>query len=821
MHRFLVILSLICSQWTIASAKDLPTIEEKTADLTRHSGFFAYYWDPDEGKIWIEIARVGEEFIYIHGLASGLGSNPVGLDRGQLGNTRLVAFQRFGPQVLLVQSSQRFRADTDNPEERQAVEDSFASSVLWGAKIAAVSGERLLFDGTDFLLRDVHDVVGRLKQTGQGDFRLDRSRSTFYPQGSKAFPDNTELEVLLTFTSDRPGPLVAQTAPTGEAVSLRQHHSFVRLSELGYQPRKFDPRSGGIPGFYSDYAAPLDESLVKRFVIRHRLKKKDPTAQVSEAVDPIVYYVDRGAPEPIKSALIEGASWWNQAFEAAGYRDAFQVKIMPEDAHPLDVRYNVIQWVHRSTRGWSYGSSVVDPRTGEILKGHVTLGSLRVRQDRMIFEGVLPRFGAAASAACGLTIPPLGEFLAALDPDASAVDVALARIRQLSAHEVGHTLGFAHNFAASTFGRASVMDYPAPLVRLENGEVDLTLAYDDKIGEWDKVSVRYSYQDFPPEVDQESALDAIIQESLAQGLYFITDADARPQGAAHPMANLWDNGADPVEELERMMEVRKRALETFGLRNIKEGSPLAELEETLVPVYLLHRYQVEAAAKTVGGVTYRYALRGDGQNPQQIVSAADQRRALSVLLRTISPEELSLPSEFMKLIPPRPYGYGQGEDFPSRMAMIFDPVAIAETAADITISPLLQHERAARTIEFNARDQSYPSFEEVVDTLIDRTWRASPPTDPHMAEVARSIENLVVDRLIQLASNQRAAPAVRAVATSGLRNIVAGLTSPESPDESHFAETEARINRFLNRPWDPEEQPAFLEPPPGSPIGRP
>ncbi|HKP75186.1 MAG TPA: zinc-dependent metalloprotease, partial [Longimicrobiaceae bacterium] len=571
-----------------------PSIAEKTRGMERKDGYLPLFWDAQGGKLYLELPPMGEELIYQVSLPAGMGSNDIGLDRGQLGDTRIVRFERSGPRVLMVQPNLAFRANTQNADERADVEASFAQSVLWGFTVAAESDGRVLVDATDFALRDAHGVIPILRRSRQGDFKLDASRSAFYLPNLKAFPRNTEIEVTLTFTGDNPGSWVRDVTPTPEAITVRERHSFVHLPEPGYVPRRSDPRAGFFGIEYADFAAPLGEPVTQRFISRHRLAKRDPAAAVSEPVQPIVYYVDRGAPEPIRTALLEGARWWNQAFEAAGYRNAFRVELLPEGADPMDVRYNVIQWVHRATRGWSYGSSVVDPRTGEIIKGHVSLGSLRAQQDWLIAEGLLAPYAR-------------GD-----ERPAEVERMVLARMRQLAAHEVGHTLGLAHNYIASAEGRASVMDYPHPQANLTaDGRIDLANAYPEGIGAWDKVAITWGYSDFPRGTNETAALDRIVTEARGRGLVFLTDQDARPTGSAHPQTHLWDNGTDAAAELARMMRVRRAALSRFGENVIRTGMPLATMEEALVPLYLHHRYQAEAATKLIGGQSYAYALRGD------------------------------------------------------------------------------------------------------------------------------------------------------------------------------------------------------------------
>jgi hypothetical protein len=521
-------------------------------------------------------------------------------------------------------------------------------------------------------------------------------------------------------------------------------------------------------------------------------------------VKPIIYYLDPGTPEPIRSALLEGARWWNQAFESAGYKDAFRVEMLPEDADPMDVRYNVINWVHRSTRGWSYGSSVSDPRTGEIIKGHVTLGSLRVRQDFLIAEGILAPYETGKPA------PPDMERM------------ALARLRQLSAHEVGHTLGLSHNYVASASNRASVMDYPHPWIDLpDEGAPALDNAYAVGIGEWDKVAITWGYQDFPPGTDAKKALDKILSDAMAKGLIFLTDQDARPEGSAHPRNHLWDSGANAVDELDRLLRVRRRALSRFGERNIREGAPWATLEDVLVPTYLLHRYQTEAAAKVLGGLDYTYALRGDGQMITRMVSGEEQRRALGVLLKTISPETLELSPQQLAILPPRAPGYPRTrEDFRSRTGLTFDPLGAAEAAANLTLGMIFQPERAARLIEYSAREASLPGLAEVIDQVLNATWKAQ-ARKGLQAEIARTVNYVTLYHLMALAHNERNAPQVRAVANLKLDQLaryLAGRAVSNAAQEAQDKFAIAQIKRFQENPKE-IPIPAPVDPPPGQPIG--
>ncbi len=789
----------------------VPSIAEKTAGMEKRDGYFTYYWDAKAGKIWLEIDKWDAEFLYITSLPAGLGSNDVGLDRGQLGMREVAKFQRSGPKVLLTAVNYSYRAvGTDNADERRAVEESFAQSVLWGFEVAAEDGGKVLVDGSNFYLRDAHDVTGTLRRTQQGQFRLDASRAAFYLPRTKNFPQNTEVEVTLTFTGDDPGGFVRQVTPVPQAVTVRQHHSFIQLPDGNYQPRAFDPRGGFFGIQYLDYSTPIASPIVKRFISRHRLQKKTPGAAISEPVKPIIYYLDRGAPEPIRSALLDGARWWNQAFEAAGFKDGFRVELMPEGADSMDVRYNVIQWVHRSTRGWSYGASVTDPRTGEIIKGHVTLGSLRVRQDFLIAEG--------------LTAPYESGQPADNPRQRAAVAMALARLRQLSAHEVGHTLGIQHNYISSVANRASVMDYPHPLAKLSaDGSIDLSDAYDQKIGEWDKVAVTWGYSEFPG--DEARQREAVLAQARTRGLHFLSDQDARPPGSAHPTTHLWDNGVNAVDELKRLMDVRRAALKNFGERNIAPGAPMATIEEALVPVYLLHRYQVEAASKIVGGLTYTYALRGDAQRPLEMIPPAEQRRALAAVLETLKPGELALPESLLAQLPPRPTGYPRTrETFRARSGLTFDSLAPAEAAASHVLGLLLNGERASRLVEYHARDAGQPGLDELIDKILAETWRSprAPATMGYAAAIERVIDEAALYHLMALAANERARGAARAMAHLKLDELRRWLVSQSSVANTalraHYAFAAAQIKRFQD---DPKTitLPRPMEPPDGPPIG--
>lgn len=795
MKNYYALIFLIVLNTAFLSAQ----FAEKSKDFKKFNGYFDFQYDEKTDKIYLEVAHLEKEFLYVSSLSSGVGSNDIGLDRGQLGGTRVVFFRKAGNKLLLIQPNLTFRALTDNDLERKSVEQAFAKSVLGGFPIEEEQNGTYIIDITDFLMQDTHGVIRRLQRTKQGKYSLDKSKSAMALGRTKAFPKNVEFDVTLTFKGDAAGANIRSVTPNPGLVTVAQHHSFVELPDAGYQPREFDPRSGSSPFMYYDYATPVESPILKRFIRRHRLEKKDPSAAVSEAVEPIIYYLDNGTPEPVRSALLEGGRWWNQAFEAIGYKDAFQVKILPDDADPLDVRYNVIQWVHRSTRGWSYGASVTDPRTGEIIKGHVSLGSLRIRQDFLIAQALMNKPYAERD-----------------DNHQPMLEMAIARIRQLSAHEIGHTLGFAHNYAASTNGRASVMDYPHPQFRLTNGEIDFSDAYDDKIGDWDKVSIAYSYETFPEGVDEKEGLNKILEKAASDGLRYITDQDARPQGGAHVLAHLWDNGVNVSEELDEMLRIRKTAITNFSIDNIPSNQPNTVLEDVFVPLYFFHRYQTEAVTKVVGGLDYNYAIKGDGQTAVEVVEKGLQTQALKSVLQTLDAGEIAIPKDKLSLFPPRAFGYGRTrESLKGKTGVSFDALSAPETAAEMTLGLLLHPERASRLIQQKAVDPGNIGLPEVLDAVIEGTVNKT-FKDSYLDEVQTNIGFRSLYHIMNLARHDKVHPQVNAIAYEKLNSLKSDLL--RAGKNATRSEMVRRIDRFMAKPEAFEVIPA-QKIPDGSPIG--
>lgn len=794
----------------------LPSVAAKTQAMRHMPGLLGLHWDEKSGRLFLEIPRLGTDLLYLESLPYGVGSNDLGLDRGQVSRARIVRFERIGPKVLLVEPNQEFRSSSDSAAEQLAVTQSFPESVLAGFKVEAedtgAAGREpvVLVDATDFFVRDAHNVAETLARNKQDAYKLDAARSAIALEATAAFPDNVEVEAILTFAADAVAKsrLLDEVTPDPHALTVREHQAFIALPGPGFVPRRFDPRAGFFDLTYRDYTAPLGSPVDQHLIVRHRLVKEDPACtERCKPLAPIRYYVDRGAPEPIRSALLEGARWWDQAFQAAGWAPGtFQVEVLPEGADPMDVRYNIVQWVHRYTRGWSYGFPVADPRTGEIIKGNVTLGSLRGRQDYLIAEALLSPYdkgGADAAQAAAVSA------------------MVLARLRLLAAHEVGHTLGLAHNFAASAWPHTpaqsvSVMDYPHPWIALDrDGAPDLSQAYGANIGDWDRVAINYGYRQFATQAQETAGLERILSDSAHSGLVFISDADARAISSAHPYAHMWDNGADPAAELERLLTVRAAALARFGENAIRRRTPMAQLEDTLVPLYLLHRYQVDAAVTEIGGLDYRYQLRGDGAPGPAIVSAEAQQRALTAVLKTLAPEFLTLPEPLLRLLPPRPPGLpATRESFPSRTAPAFDPISAAECAADLTLAGLFNPQRAARLVEYAARDPGNLTLQAVIDGALAASGK-TPRGGGLIQAVQPAVYVRTVEALLTLAANTNAPAEVRAITQARLTEIRRQADN-RSATGAYLAH---RIDLYFAGP----EKFAPAEPiaaPPGMPIGE-
>lgn len=785
-----------------AAAPVASGIAGKTAGMEKRDGFIPIYLDNKQGKILLEIPRDSLRTLMFMTMATGLGSNPIGIDRGANGPENIARFDRNGDKVLVVFENWSYRTSLNNPANARTIAESFPPSTVAALPLVAEEGGRLLVDATDFFMRDWMDVTATLAASNEGSYSVARDRSSIYRPYTNSFPKNTEVDVSLTYaTTGRPGNTVSSIVPNGQAFTLRQHVTIIPLPDDNYKPRVMDPRVGYFGIRFKDYGQPIQNALDVRWAARHRLERVNPADPNSPFKNPIVFYVDRGIPEPVRSATLEGARFWVEAFDQAGLRGAFRVEDLPEGVDPMDVRYNVVQWENRNERGWSIGGALGDPRTGEIIKGMVRMDSHRARTDYNLYAGLM---GA----------------------DAAAADTAfvLARIRQVTAHEIGHTLGLAHNYIASTYERGSLMDYPPPRVRLgPGGNIDISAAYDRGPGEYDVWALRWGYGIFP--TNERDSLDAIVREGLRKGFLFLSDADARPEYASDPRTNLWDDAATPLEFLQHQTAVRRVAMSRFGERNIRVGEPISLLQERFVPVYLMHRFAINSVAKTIGGMEYANAVRGDAVQATRPIPAAQQRRALAALVAELKPAELAIPDTVITLLGPRPFDYyPYVELFSSRTRPAFDELGAIRTLSQMIVDAVLQRERAARVVQSALHESNPLTLDEIVDAVATPRWisGAAPASNLRNAAIDRIVQRSLADRLLLLAADKDASPEVRALVEFKMRQLrgrARTLSLSGSIDErAHWSAIAGDFTRWLERQELPTPSPA-LRPPPGDPFG--
>lgn len=777
------------------------TIAGKTTGMEKRDGFIPIYLDTKQGKIFLELPQDSLRALMFFSLATGLGSNPIGLDRGSGAGENIARFDRNGDHVLVVFENWSYRSSAaDNPAHIRTVNEAFPPSTVASLPLIADERGRLLVDATDFFIRDWADVAGTLAQNNEGSYSVAKDRSSIFRPYTKAFPSNTEVDASLTFaTNGRPGQTINSIVPNGQAFTLREHTSILPLPDAGYKPRVLDTRVGYFGIVFKDYAQPIQQPLEQRWIERHRLERVNPADPNSPIRNPLIYYVDRGIPEPIRTASLQGARWWIEAFDRAGLKGAIKVEDLPEGADPMDARYNVIQWENRNERGWSVGGALADPRTGEIIKAMARMDSHRARTDYNLYAGLM---GA----------------------DAAAADTAfvLARVRQVTAHEMGHTLGLSHNYIASTYERGSVMDYPPPRVRLDqNGNIDLSAAYARGPGDYDVWAIRWGYGIFQDH--EQDSLAAIIREGLQKGYLFLSDADARPDFASDPRVNLWDDAANPLEFLAHQTAVRRVAISRFGERNIRVGEPVALLQERFVPVYLMHRFAINSVAKTIGGMEYANAVRGDGVTATNPIPGAEQRKALAALVAELQSSELAIPDTVVKLLGPRPFSYSPYvELFSSRTRPTFDELGAARTLAQMIVDAVLQRERVARVVQAPLRDASALTLGETIEALA-ANWKSSGAgTSAKNTALQHVVQRSLADRLLLLAADKDAAPEVRAVAEYKIKMLGERanlLSRTGSLDErAHWSAIAGDFSRWLERKELPTPSPA-LRPPPGDPFG--
>jgi hypothetical protein len=780
-----------------AGASDaIPTVAESAAGLERHDGFVPFYWDARRGQLLVEVSRFGEELLYGSGLAGGAGLPEAPLDRGALGDLGLVRFERVGSRVLLHQRQVTHRSGVSDPERTRVVEESFPSSVLASLPVVAEESGRVLADATDFLLKDT-EVVTQLRQAQLGEWRQDVARSAFTLDRSGAFPRNTEIEVLLTFTSDNPARSIVGVLPDGRTMSLRVHHTFLKLPEPGYVARPRDIRVGFFPVRYLDHTAPFTEPIERYLVSRWRLRKGEP----------LVYYLDRGMPEPERTAVKEGALWWNHAFAEAGLGEALVIRDLPEGATFLDARYSGIEWINRADRAWSIGQSRVDPRTGEILHAVALIDSHRRRTTARMWQDMKP---SAASRACLALEAPDLAWLASEDPGLDETSMVLARLRYLSAHEVGHTLGFDHNWAATTFGWGSVMDYLAPHVEEKDGRLDRSDAYPTDVGSYDRLVVRWGYS----LTEDAGQLDRMVRDAYAHGIVYPLGSD--------PRWAQYDWGADPVAWLRTTQRVRRVILGRFGPDQLGPGQPVYDLQQRFNLAYLYHRFGIEAAQQYVGGQFQTNALKGDGQVPSAWVPAAKQKEALELLLTAMEPVNLDADDRIVASLVPEPSGAAPTrERFPSEAGAAFSLLTAARSLCGLVVGPLLDPERAARLTL--ATGDGALTLSRLLRRLVDATWDAAPDGAPRHAALRRVAQRAVLDGLLDLAARKEPAPEVRAAVLTELTRLRGQLRVRRGADgaaEAHLRLAERDAAEFLDHPETRAARAPRVAPPPGRPIGQ-
>jgi hypothetical protein len=767
----------------------------------QESTFIGVRVDADRNRVLLEIpvARLDREFLHQSVLATGGGVGAFGLDRGQTGGSAVVRLERKGRRIVVTRDNWSVRAVGANEAAQRAAAEAFPTSVIGSFPVEGEANGIITADATSLFLSDTYGIAESIRRAQGGNGRVDANRSWIDAARTKAFPLNTEIHSVLTFAVDNPGASLRRAAPDASAPTFEVHHSLVALPDAqGFRGRRGDPRAGLAGGSFQDFAQSFEGTYRGGNISRWRLIPRDPAAyqrgELTEPVKPIIYYLDPAIPEPYRTAFLEGGNWWGKVFEAAGFRNAFVVRPLPDGVDPMDARYNLVAWVHRAGPGPSVGPSLGDPRTGEILRTVVRMDSWRSLVDYNIYAGLLPAAGPS-----GLNV--------------SAEDFIKARRRQHVAHEIGHTIGFPHNYIAHTQDRSSVMDYPFPLITVDaRGNLDLSKAYAPFAGGWDSLTVRYAYSWYPNAAAESAGLDRIVKDALSRGLRFGADQHADADGSI-PEVTRWVEGRTMFDAVERTTAVRRVAIDKFDERAIKPGEPMYLLNMRFTHVYLHHRYSLEGLVKNVGGMDFRYAMRGDGQQPTTIVPAAQQRRALTMALDALEPAALAVPERVQAMIPPMPPGGDpQFVWAGSAGGTAFDEISLAGGLATEVIEGLMHRERLARVALFRARNAENPTLDEVLQTIVARTWGAAASADGHAQSLRRTVQRVVLNTLLDRAGDREALPDVRQVAELHLQQLdgrIAAMTGGTPADRALRASARREIAKYFAGDDDPTKRSRF------------
>lgn len=771
-------------------APEAPAAAVPAQALPRADGFIPFTWDAAKGRVLMEIPAFDQDILYYVSAATNPGSVEAPFDRGVLYSS-VIHFERSGGKVVVNRINLAYRATHGSPATQQGVADSFPTSVLAILPVESEAGGKVTVDATPLFMRDAANIVARLKRADLGDFKFDPARSAFYPKRMKAFPENTEIETVATFVSDKPSAAISNVTPDPGVFSLRIHHSFLK-APTGYTPREADPRIGVSAIRFKDFSKPVDDSPDTEWITRWRLEKKDPTAALSEPKKPIVYYFDPAIPDPVRAAMKQGLLWWNKAFEAAGFKNAIEARDAPPDMDPMDIRYAYVLWIQRDERGFSSSGNYSDPRTGEVLGSKTHMDTYRMRTIANYYDaykGGLPEDGSGITIA-DPNLVSADQFNAM--PKAQR-DMVWLRQALLTAHELGHTLGFQHNWAANLNNRSSVMEYPTPRVKVTNGKLDLSESFMTAVGDYDTYMVRYAYTPFA--AGQEKAgLDGVIKDMRDHDIVFTQESD--------PRYTWYDDRETPEANLREAMDVRKIALATYGPAMLKPGEPIGALRDIrLWMVYLHHRYAIESAEKYIGGMFQNISVKDEAHPlpPTQFIPAGQQRAILGLLLDAVEPGNLAIPESLLIQLTPAP---GRNLEDMSKDD-VFDQLRAARILSAMVIEPLFDSDRAARMVALSARQPDTLGFPEMVDAVMAHSWRAPAGGDAQTRALRRVSQDVVMQSMMKLGAAKDTAPEARAYVLDQLDRLATDLKSRKSGDpltDAFYRQSSRQILRYLDDP---------------------